>query len=74
MMNKNQGTPCEIQVKVLLATQQKVLINHRKIIYLPPSWIFPFLLKEGVKINYKVTKRRPSTFPFSSDVSLVEST
>ena len=37
MMNKYQGTPCEIQVKVLLATQQKVLINHRKIIYLPPS-------------------------------------
>ena len=35
MMNKNQGTPCEIQVKFLLATQQKALINHRKIIYLP---------------------------------------
>ena len=35
MMNKNQGTPCEIQVKVLLATQQKALINHSKIIYLP---------------------------------------
>ena len=73
MMNKNQGTPCEILVKLLLATQQKALINHSKIIYLPHHDIFPFLLKEGVKIYHKVTKRPPSTFPFSSDVSLVES-
>ena len=43
MMNKNQGTPCEIQVKVLLATQQKVLINHRKII--SPTMNLPVPLK-----------------------------
>ena len=43
MMNKYQGTPCEIQVKVLLATQQKVLINHRKII--SPTMNLPFPLK-----------------------------
>ena len=43
MMNKNQGTPCEIQVKVLLATQQKALINHRKII--SPTMNLPFPLK-----------------------------